>query len=56
MTKTPQDDQFSDAEIAERLERGLRRSLSMPHTPHKPPAKKKGASKKARAPKPKSGS
>jgi hypothetical protein len=41
------DNELSDKEISERMERGLRRSFQMPHKPHKPspPNKTRPASK-----------
>lgn len=34
MAKRRQDDELSDREIAERMERALRRSFELPHRPH----------------------
>jgi hypothetical protein len=35
MSDNKDDDQLSDKEIAERMERALKRSFEMPHKPHK---------------------
>ena len=55
MTKESQISQLSEQEIAERRDAGLKRALSMPHKPHKSPAKPKARKVKNQGPaKPKS--
>jgi hypothetical protein len=56
------DDQLSDAEIAHRMERGLRRALNMPPQPHgknpvtpRPPKPKERPASKGRVHKGKTG-
>jgi hypothetical protein len=41
------DPEMTEAEIAERLERALRKSLKMPHKPHQPPRALKGKTRAA---------
>jgi hypothetical protein len=43
------DDSYSDKEIAERMERGLKRSFNMPHKPHTPSKAKASRRRKAGA-------
>ncbi|HZS82528.1 MAG TPA: hypothetical protein VFA50_06635 [Stellaceae bacterium] len=52
--KSANDDQLTDKEIAERMERALKRSFKMPPTPHKPLHKESSRRKKS-APRKKGG-
>jgi hypothetical protein len=45
MDDDKRDDQYSEQETAERLERALKRSFNMRHKPHKPKPKERPASK-----------
>ncbi len=54
MTKTPQDDQYSDEETAARMEQALRRALNTPHKPHKDRPTVLGVKKGSREKAPKS--
>jgi hypothetical protein len=51
MNSKPTDNQYSDKETAERLERGLKNLAAMPHIPHKPKARpaRKGRVHKAKS-------
>jgi hypothetical protein len=45
---TDETDEYSDAEAAKKRDAALKRALNTPHRPHKLPAKKKKAAKKAK--------
>lgn len=48
MARKPQDDKLPDDEIAERMERALKRSFQMSRKPHQPPKPKARPASKGR--------